>query len=109
MIYQGYLSEKREIYDILIQFIEDESDDDYIFQQLIDTFHRQKIQENEEDLVLFFRLLVQISNNHHRFPNFFEKTKRILQYFQEIIEKNFLNSEIFDIFKSNKIIMLFLI
>ena len=86
MNYQEYLSEKGEIYDILIQFIEDESDDDYNFQELIDTFKRQKIQETEEELALFFRLLVQISNNHHRFPNFFEKAKRILQYFQEIID-----------------------
>lgn len=87
MIYQEYLSEKREIYDVLIQFIEDESENDYNFQELLDIFNRQKIQETEEELSLFFRLLVQISNNHHRFPIFFEKIKRILQYFQEIIKK----------------------
>lgn len=107
MNYQEYISKKREIYDVLIQFIEDERDDDSSFQELIDTFNRQKIQENEEELTLFFCLVVQISN-HHRFPNFFEKIKQILQYFQKIIEQNYLNSEIFKIFKSNRIIMLFL-
>ena len=43
MNYQEYLSEKGEIYDIFIQFIEYESDDDCSFHELIyKKFKKQK-------------------------------------------------------------------
>ena len=54
-------------------------------------------------------LISKIGNNYHSFANFFSKIERILLFFKEDIPKYFSNSEIFNIFKSNKKILLFLI
>ena len=54
-------------------------------------------------------LISKIENNYHRFPYFFSKIERILLFFKESVKKYFSNSEIFNIFKSNKRILLFLI
>ena len=58
--------------------------------------------------MLFLHLLTKISDNHHRIPDFFDKIGRILQVFQVDIKKYYKNSEKFNIFKSNKRILLFL-
>lgn len=86
MEYQEYLSQKREIYDAIIQFIENE---DSNIQDLIILLEKHKIQENLEESALFFRLIIYISNNHHRSLNFFNKFEEILQFFNEYIKKAF--------------------
>lgn len=60
-------------------------------------------------MTIFFRLLIQISNHHHRFPSFFQKIYKIFDYFFEYITQTFSKKEIFDIIKSNKPILLFFI
>ena len=52
---------------------------------------------------------MKISNNYHRKINFFEKITRILKLFKENIINYFSNSEIFNIFKENRILLLYLI
>ena len=56
-----------------------------------------------------FHLITKISNNHYRFPYFFEKIQKILLDLKDSIIKNYTNYEIFHIFKSNKRLLLFLI
>ena len=68
-----------------------------------------KIRDNKNELKLLLHLLSNISNSYHRYPVFYSKIERILQIFKEDIKKNYSNSETFDIFKSNKRILLFLI
>ena len=54
------------------------------------------------------QLIVSIVNNHHRFQNFISKVERVLRHFKQDLQKYFSNSEIFNIFKDNKRILLFL-
>ena len=54
-------------------------------------------------------LILHISNDHHREEGFFDKIEQILKLFKEDLLKYFSNSELFNIFKSNKRILLFLI
>lgn len=66
--------------------------------------------QNDKDIlksVLF--LILRIANNHHRFPNFFDKIYEILKCFISDIKRLFSNEEIYNIFESNKLIILFLI
>ena len=50
-----------------------------------------------------------ICNNYYRIPSFFSKIERTLHFFKANIKKYYSNSEIFNVFKDNKRIILFLI
>ena len=109
MDYREYLDDYKELYNVLIRYIEDENNDNESFHNLITLIEKQEIKKSHEEMILFFNLLIQISNNHHRFPTFFTKIEKIILTFSESIKDNFTNYEIFDIFQSNKILILFLI
>ena len=53
-------------------------------------------------------MVVKISNYHHRFSNFFDKIIKVILIFQDEILKLFSNTEIYQLFGSNKRILLFL-
>ncbi|KAK8846939.1 hypothetical protein M9Y10_019508 [Tritrichomonas musculus] len=54
-------------------------------------------------------IISNIIKNHRRNSDFFNKIKKIILIFETDIKKNFTNLEIFHIFKSHKIILLFMI
>ena len=103
------LEEMRNIQVNLLEYLEDESNDDELFQNLKQIFDEIKLNEDEHKLMSLLRLLLKIANNHHRDCNFFDKIEKIIQIFHNDIKKYYSNSEIFNIFKSNKRILLFLI
>ena len=104
-----YLERKKEIQNNFLTLIEK---DDYVeenYQSLIEIIDNQKIQKNQYELKLILYLIVKISNHHYRRPNFFNKIERVLLYMQNEIKTNFSNIEIFNIFKSNKRLLLFIL
>ena len=109
MDYQEYLKEKKEIYDILLKFLNCEGDEEYNVQNLFDILQKQNILKSKVEMTNFFRLLVKISNNYHRSPEFLQKIKQILQNFIGFMKNSYTHTELFNIFKSNKPITLFLI
>ena len=92
----------------ILNFLEDETNLEDNFQNLENIFNESKIKDCKLDLLSLLHLISKISNNCHRFNLFFSKIERILQNFQSDIKKYFSNSQIFNIFKSNKRILLFL-
>ncbi|KAK8849328.1 hypothetical protein M9Y10_018700 [Tritrichomonas musculus] len=106
---QEYLDIMKNIQENILQFLEDGTDSTDSFQVLENIFKDTKIKENKHDFLSFLHLISKILNNYHRSHLFFSKIERILQYFQKDIKTNLTNSEIFNIFKSNKRIILFLI
>ena len=104
-----YLNRKGEIQRKLLEFIDQQDDIELNFHNLISDLEEDKIHTNVGELKLFLHLINQISINHHREPNFFDKIFRILTYLKEYIKKSFTNKEIFNIFKNNKRTLLFLI
>ena len=109
MNFEEYLEKKKEIYNNLLEFLDNEEYTESNFKDLIDLFNNQAVHENKEDLDTLFRILISISNNHHRSTSFFTKIEQILLLFKSQINQFFSNFEIFNIFKSNKRILLFLI
>lgn len=105
MSVQEYLKEMREIQEKLLDYLDNEGD----FQNLIDKFDEINIRSDQHKLKTLFYLLLKISNNHHRTSNLFDKIEQILQLFKDEMTKYFSNSDIFNIFKSNKKLLLFLI
>ena len=68
-----------------------------------------KVKINKEKLRFLLRLISEISQNHHRFPYLITKIEHILNNFFDIIKTTFSSYEIFDLFKNNKRIILFLL
>lgn len=107
MTVQKYLEAMKNIQNNLLDFINnDEAEENY--QNLISIFTDQKIQEDGDQLKSVLYLICKVSENIYRPPKFFSKIERILLFLKESIKRSFSNSEIFDIFKKQKRILLFL-
>ena len=105
---QQFLDEMIKIQSELLEFLDNESDTEENFQNLNNILKDQNLFEDKHKLKLFLRLLCEISKYHQRGQNFFEKIEQILKLFKEEIKRDFTNQEIFDFFKGNKRILLFL-
>ena len=99
----------KDIQEKICNFLEDESNYDENFENLETIINNTKIRDKKHDFLLLLHLILKIGNNHFRNSDFFNKIDRILQIFKEDITKYYSNYEIFNIFKSNKRILLFLI
>ena len=109
MIIQEYFAHMKEVYRKLLHFIENNDNGDNYFQELIKIIKDYKIPENQNYFKSLLHLIINISNNHHRGPNFFDQIFQILRYFHSKITRYFSNTEIFMIFESNKRLLLFLL
>ena len=108
---QKYIEEMKEIQEKLLSFINSTDDDNEAydpFEDLKDILAKQKIQRKHQKLKSFLKLILNICNNYHRPTNFFERVEQILKHLEEAIKKTLTRKEIFNIFKSNKRILLFL-
>ena len=103
-----YLNRSREIQNYLLQFFEQDENTEENYQQIIDFFISYRIEEKKNELKEILNLIVKICNNHHKTPAFYNKVQKIILYFQDSIKKFYCNSDIFNIFKSNKKLLLFL-
>ena len=104
-----YTEKIKSIHETLLRYLEDQEDPEYNFQSLIDLLVNQKIKNDKNDFKLFLYLLSAICNNHYHEKNFFQNIKRIILQYKSDIQKIFSTSEIFEIFKENKLLILFFI
>lgn len=79
-----------------------------IFQDLIQVINDQKIKETKYDLQILLNIIVKISNNFNRYSTFFERITKILAELKETLKQTYTNHELFNTFKNNKILLLFL-
>ena len=98
-----YINQSKELYDILLEFIECEDNNEQYFKQLTDYFKAQ------EKLTLILKILSSLSSNHNRNTYFIQKIEEILLYYQNEIKQTFSNLDMTQFFIDNKIILLFLI
>ena len=106
MTIQEHLSKMKKIYQSVLSYI-DESDS-LSFSSLIKIFKKNQIGDNLHLLKTLLHILLSISNNYRRTPTLIDQIEEIIKYFKDQINKYFPNWEIFNIFKSNKRILLFL-
>ena len=109
MSFHSYLEEKKELQSCLHKFIDHNGIDEEIFQDLIKVINKQQIREIKLALRSLLHLISIISINYHRTPDFFTKIDKILSDLSNEIRDNFTNTEIFQIFKQSKRVLLFLI
>ncbi|KAK8835741.1 hypothetical protein M9Y10_040560 [Tritrichomonas musculus] len=109
MSIKQFLDELKEIHKNLLEYLDNESEMEVNFQILTKNFDNYNIRKDQHILKSLLRLLLNIANNHHRHPTFFNKIEKIILIFKDQIEQSFSNIEIYNIFKENKRILLFLI
>ncbi|KAK8848312.1 hypothetical protein M9Y10_019373 [Tritrichomonas musculus] len=106
---QEYMEKTKHIQKAFLNYLEDESNENETnFDDLIRYLKVSKIQENKLELQGILHLISEVSNYHQRTRIFINKIEKILQLFESEIKENFSNLQIFNIFKSNKRILLFL-
>ncbi len=77
--------------------------------KIIQTVNDSKDLENRYEFKSFLYLILKIATNHCSASNLFNKITNLLNYFKDPIKQSFSNTEIFDIFESNRKLLLFLI
>lgn len=109
MSIKDYIEQMKSIQNKTLLFIDSEESIEEHYSNLVKILDDVKIKENKISLKQFLSFIIQISNNHHRKQNFFNKIEQILTIFNDSIKELFEKSEIFDLFKENKRILLFMI
>lgn len=106
MDFQDYIKTQREVQALLLQCIENKEKQEDSYNNLINLFESNKILENPTEIKEFLYLLVRVANKHHRTPDFFSVIERFISYFKEQMKQFYSNYEIFNLFKSNKRLLL---
>lgn len=74
-----YIDQMKKIYDLILSFIDDSESDDALLEILLDIIKGQKIDEKREELEHFLGIIINIANNHHRIPGFFNKIEKLIK------------------------------
>lgn len=107
---RNYIADKKQLQRSLLTFLDQEdTEGEENYQNLTNLIHNQKFGQNKDELTAFLHLISQISANHHRTNNFHTKIDRVISILDNEIKENFINLELFHIFKRNKRILLYLI
>ncbi|KAK8865481.1 hypothetical protein M9Y10_011036 [Tritrichomonas musculus] len=99
---QEHLGRIKKMHDIILNFLEEEEENEDNFEKII------KFPENRHDMQLLLCILYRISNNHYRTHILYSRIEKIILSIKDKIKQTFSNYEIFENFKNNKKILLFL-
>ena len=106
---QEYIDQRRQIYDLFLTFIDSKEEESQSYANLIEYLELKNIKKNTKESTYFIQLILHISENHNRRVDFFGKIEKILLYFSDFITSNFQSFDFFDIFQTNRRIVLFLL
>ena len=93
----------------LLAYIEAEDPVGSHYANLIKVLDDFQVRENKHDLNILLHIIISIFKHHYRNPDFFPKIFGFLKNLSKEIKTFFSNYTIFNIFKGNKRILLFLI
>lgn len=110
MEFKQYIAQKKRLYASFTTFLEAPINDDINeFENLNQIVQAQTIFQDKEETSHFLNLILSFIQNHHRDIDFISKIKKILDFYADEIKQSLSNDDIYDIFKSNKLIILYLI
>ena len=105
---QDYININKNLYTTFSKYIDNHLDDNDEYQNLTSFLTTHDYLTNVEILPEFLRLISNVSKNHTRENNFLNKIYKILYFLKDTLNNIFPKLEIFNIFKDNKIVLLFL-
>lgn len=109
VLLQKCLDELKMMQEKILAFINEEANAEENFQNLNSFINEHKFNDCRYKLKMSLHLIIKIANNHHRSSDFISKIEKILLIFKDKMKEYYSNNDIFNIFKSNKRILLFLI
>ena len=113
MSIQEYIDNKRKIQSAILSFIDDDDDNEeeteIQYNEISTLLTVPTIHKDKEELKQIILIISNISDNHHRTANFFDKIGRIIEIIKEDLKSNFTNKELFTFFKNNKRTLLLLV
>ncbi|KAK8896214.1 hypothetical protein M9Y10_014109 [Tritrichomonas musculus] len=93
----------------ILGFLDEEGEEtEQRFRDLESLLISKTNQLDKYDLKSVLYLISKITKNHYRSSVFFDKTKEIITILKDQIKQTFSNSDIFHIFKNNKLVLLIL-
>ncbi|KAK8864800.1 hypothetical protein M9Y10_010325 [Tritrichomonas musculus] len=105
---QNYIEGEKKLYDNLLTFLENSDSETNDLKHLFQINNNYQDECEREHFKQYLQLITNFANNHNRQENLLHKIFQILQYHINEIKQTFSNSELFNIFESNKLILLFL-
>ena len=105
-----YINSKKELQQIILDFIDNDNSEDYFLYFTL-KFKLDNIGKDLKEFKALLHLILNISNNYIRRSNLYNKMDQIFLFLLSENSKiftNFSQMEIFDIFKSNKLLLLLL-
>ena len=91
---QEIIDAKKELYSALLDFIEMEESYDSQLKNFIDIFEKQEIIKSQNKLLDLFKLIFNITCEHHKTPTFFSNLQKIFNFLINDKKSNISNSEL---------------
>ena len=108
---ESYISDKKNLYTTILEFLEI-SEEDYdctmkeqYFEKLSPLINQHVKDGDSEWMHEFLEIINCISDNHHRDPNFVQRTQDLLQHYKNEIKQTMSNDSIFHLFADNKFLV----
>ena len=109
MYIQQFIEKMKINEEYLIEYFENQQNDEENYQNLLNFFRDQNIFITKYSLKNLLYIIAKISNNHLRMANLYDKIEKIILICKDHIKKYFSNYEIFKLFRKSKRIILFLL
>lgn len=106
--FHSYMENMSKFNQLILNILDKENDLEEPFQNLNKYFEENNTFKDKNQMKLILHAISSISNDHHRSHDHFNKIEQILKIFTNPFKQFFDNIEIFNIFKENKRILLFL-
>ena len=106
---QKYLQQMEELQSLVLILLDNSEFDESDYKNLIQFITKHEIQTKKDNLQHFLQILSNIYSKHHRDVGFSSKIEKILLDLQNNIKQTLSNSSLYNIFQSNKGILLFLL
>lgn len=103
------IEKMRNIQKAVLEFVEKDKNSEENYENVKKLLSAQKIMEDKAKLKSVLRMMTKIGSNHQRVPRFIEKVELVYEELKSGIVEHFTNEEIFEIFGSNKRILLYAI
>ena len=105
---ESNLNQMKDVHQCILRFIDNDDNQEENYHNVVIRLENINFISDTDNIRQILYLLAQLSDCHYRKSNFFGKIEKLLEFLKDSIQKRFSRDEIFNIFRKNKRILLFL-
>ena len=110
---ESYIAYKKKLYTSILEFLESSEDNDkpkiQCFERLTQIMKQQYKDGDIEWMQEFLRIIKNVNDSHHRYPNFVRNIQELLQHYKDEIKQTMPNDDLFQLFQDDKLMIHFLL